>query len=260
MNATTIDNQIKTILSKAQSELQVESRRLEREIQAYAEFKKQLESIPVTESPPVSTAGSIQLDQGSSIDQCTAIRESFEATVMAVPHYSEDYDESFLEHFAAEFTPEVAALVANSNEVTPQLYSMLHSQVISAIEDRNHFLSSINSEQDAVTESGSRLLKRAQQLNTLSTTEIDQLDFAGLEAQWTYLAQQHQLCDTIAADRQQHIMATKRTVGATNTTSDLYVYLYQDLDVTYPILSKIAEIGETIHRQQKQIESAIVDL
>lgn len=260
MNATTIDKRIKTTLSKAQAELQTEARRLEREIQAYSEFEKQLESITVPKSSPVSTVGSIQLDRSSSIDQCTEIRESFEATVMAVPHYSEDYDESFIEHFAAEFTPEAAALVTNSNEIPPQLHSLLQSQVTSAIEDRNHLLSSIDSEQDAVAESKTRLQKRCQQLTTLTKTEIDQLDFAGLEAQWTYLAQQQQLCDTIAADRQQHIIATKRTVGATNTTSDLYAYLYQDLDVTYPILSKIAEIGETIHRQQTQIESAIVDL
>jgi len=260
MNKTLTTKSIELTLSNVEAELQLECQRVRDEIQAYKKFAKQLDSIPVIETPQVATSQPARFDSDLPVDRNRGIKELFESTVMAVPHFTEDYNESFLEHLATEFTPEVAISVKQSNHpngISPQLQSVLYSQAKTAIETRKQLLSTIDSEEENITDSATKLIDRSKKIDKIHQAEISGLDFGGLEAYWKNLEQQKELVDNIAIERQKHIFTSRRSAGPTNTTSDLYEYLYQDLEEIYPILARIGEVGETIQREQKEIELRI---
>ncbi|EMA54285.1 DUF7260 family protein, partial [Halococcus salifodinae] len=64
------------------------------------------------------------------------VRDAYRDTVMGVPHYDEEYDDSLPESLTGEFSPEVAAAVLTSEQLTPHLRDRLIDATHRARESR----------------------------------------------------------------------------------------------------------------------------
>jgi hypothetical protein len=177
---------------------------------------------------------------------------------MAVPHFSDDYDETFYENLTAEFGPEFAAMIDQADHIDDRCKSTIEALCSNAIQERENFAETIQAEQDDIETCSSKLLDIAVEIDSLSTTEFAAADFGSLEAYWTRLQTLEISCDTIADDRQETIKMHDRAVGSVNTEASLNHYLYQELPEVYPILSSIGILGIRLTTIQSEIETLMM--
>lgn len=179
---------------------------------------------------------------------------------MSIPHYEEDYDELFSEHIAAEFTPEIALLLNETDWLTEQHTSVLDSYIRTAITKRKDLAQALELEYGSIDHLGNQVHELSQEVLELSHREFITMDFGALEAHWRRLEKIKSTCDGIATDRQQLINSPTRAVGCSNSDICLNRYLYQDLAYDYPILATIGTLGECIYHLQTHIEHLIASV
>ena len=84
---------------------------------AFDAFADRVATITVdSPRPPALMAGSV--DTSGTSSATAALREEYEATVMAVPHYDDVYGESIEENASAEFGPDLASLLSLETPTT----------------------------------------------------------------------------------------------------------------------------------------------
>ena len=260
MTATTPLPAIGKTIESAKETVQTEQRRVTDEIEAYEQFATKLTRISTT-SPSHHTSDTFDSTvEAGVISETNSIKNIFEETVMSVPHYQEDYDESFTEHIAAEFTPEIALLLNETDWLTEQHASVLDSYIHTAITQRKELAQTLEVEYDSVDHLGTQAHERSQQVLEISHRELNCMDFGALEAHWRRLETITTKCDSIAADRQELIDSPTRAVGRSNSDISLNSYLYEDLAYDYPILATIGTLGGCIYDLQTQIERLIVSV
>lgn len=260
MTATTPLPAIGKTIRSAKEAVQTEQRRVTDEIEAYEQFATKLTRISTTAtSQPTPATFHTTVEQGVT-SETSSIKNLFEETVMSVPHYEEDYDESFIEHIAAEFTPEIALLLKDPDCLTEQHTSVLESYTHSAITERKDLAQTLEREYDSVDHLGSQVFELSQQVLEISHGKFNCMDFGSLEAHWRRLETLTTKCDRIAADRQQLIDSPTRAVGCSNSNISLNRYLYENLAYDYPILATIGTLGSCIYALQTQIEYHIASV
>jgi len=258
MSGATTEQRIERRISFAQDELSKEYCRITDEIKAFERFIDRLESIVTPFDKLSSPRGMSALRKQPTGSGTTELREAYEATVMAVPHFSEDYDESFYENLTAEFGPELAAMIRQADHIDERCRSAIESLSSTAIQERENLVETIQAEEEAIETYSSKLLDIAVEIDSLSTTEFATADFGGLEAYWTRLQTLEKRCDTIADDRQRTIKSHDRAVGTLNSKASFNRYLYQDLPEVYPILGSIGILGIRLTTTQSEIETQIM--
>ena len=84
---------------------------------AFDAFADRVATITVdSPRPPALMAGSV--DTSGTSSATAALREEYEATMMAVPHYDDVYGKSVEEHASAEFGPDLASLLSLETPTT----------------------------------------------------------------------------------------------------------------------------------------------
>lgn len=260
MTATTSLPSIRKTIESAKETVQIEQRRVTDEIEAYEQFATKLTKISTTSLSHLTSDTFDSTVEQSVTFETRSIQNLFEETVMSVPHYEEDYDESFMEHIAAEFTPEIALLLNETDWLTEQHTSILDSYIRTAITERKELAQALELEYESVDHIGSQVHERSQQVLEISHREFNTMDFGALEAHWHRLEQIKTICDSIAADRQETIDSPTRSVGCSNSEISLNSYLYEDLAYDYPILATIGTLGDCIYTLQTQIEHLIASV
>ena len=100
-------------LDRAATALRRERRRTADELEALGAFAERVREIEaktaVAEGNAVTAIG---LEAGRT-DGLDAVREAYEATVMSVPHYGQEYDDGYPESLRAEFSPDLAAALTD---------------------------------------------------------------------------------------------------------------------------------------------------
>jgi len=260
MTAITSIPSIEKTIESAKKTVQTERRRVTDEIEAYEQFATKLTTTSTT-STSQPTLGTFDTPVEAGVtSETSSIKNLFEETVMSVSHYEEDYDESFMEHIAAEFTPEIALLLNETDRLTKQHTSVLDSYIHTAITQRKDLAQTLEVEYDSVDHLGSQVHERSQQVLEISHREFNCMDFGALEAHWRRLETITTQCDQIATDRQQVIDSPTRAVGCINSDISLNHYLYEDLAYDYPILATIGTLGGSIYSLQTQIERLIASV
>mgnify|MGYP007116776427 CR=1 FL=1 len=258
MGTARTEQDIERRVSSAQDELSKESCRITDEIEAFEQFVGRLEAIPASSDQLSSPRGMSTLKEQPSGSGADKLREAYESTVMAVPHFSDDYDETFYENLTAEFGPELAAMIHQADHIDDRCKSTIETLCSNAIQERENLAETIQAEQEAIETCYSKLLDIAVEIDSLSTTEFAAADFGGLEAYWTRLQTLEISCDTIAGDRQEIIKMHDRAVGSVNTEASLTHYLYEELPEMYPILASIGILGTELTTIQSEIETRMM--
>ena len=260
MTASPSLSSIGNTIESAKETVQIEQRRVTDEIEAYEQFTTKLTTISDTSRSHTTQGAFDSTVEAGLTSETSSIKNLFEETVMSVPHYEEDYDESFIEHIAAEFTPEIALLLHETDWLTEQHTSVLDSYIRSAITERKDLVQALELEYESVDHIGSQVHELSQQLLKISRREFTTMDFGALEAHWHRLEQIKTICDSIAADRQELIDSPTRAVVCSNSDISMSRYLYQDLAYDYPILATIGILGSCIYALQTQIERLIASV
>ena len=262
----------------ARAALRVERRRVVDEREAFRAFRGRVSSIP-DESGSVGPSdaaspdafgggglggatpdpGTVRASPGSRL---VAVRDAYRATVMSVPHYAEEYDDTYERSVAEEFGPELAYALTRTDCFRGAYKRSLLSAVETAIEEREAFIDALESETESVERVGSRLEPIRTEIGAIDDelggddAEAASVGFGALDACRTRIGALREDCDRIAA-RRQRVLADHERRLALGDELDLPGYCYQDLDITYPVLAAVGTVGDRLEALRVRIERAM---
>lgn len=220
-------------LSAASCIVARERTELTAERDAFEAFRDRLTRIdPAAMTSAQSTAPGLGIRE-PTVDQMERVRAAYRETVMSVSHYDEIYGESLVEHIAAECGAELAEGLRHETSVslTAPYKNTLLTAAAQAAHRRQVFIETLD--QDA------QLIERA---HTELTDLIAELDTTTIP-KW-YRESFTDRLDSIARERQETLQ-TRRSVPRLDEHS-LCTHLYHDEPWTYPVLTAVARVRETV--------------
>jgi hypothetical protein len=259
-------------LRDALDAVRVERRRTADERQAFEAFRSRVRRIaPETTSPagaPANASGAAERATDasrfrgatrSSGPGLVAIRNAYAETVMSVPHYEDEYNDTYERSLAEEFTPELAVALTREPTLRERSRSSLLTKTTEAIRRREAFLERLESESASVSRARETLSSIAEEVESFSRREFEAERFGALDAYRARLNVLGEKCDEVAARRQRERVDGERWANGGEVASDVQTYLYRELSVTYPVLAAVAGIGERIESVRLDVERALID-
>lgn len=234
---------------------------LERERAAFRRFVRRLDRIePVRQRPTdhVSADGGsvvVRGGQDTADRSLRAVTDAYRETVMAVEHYDREYGEPLAEHVAAEFGESVARELADGTVLTPVLYRSLQAGASRALEDRADLSALLEREADCLRdcrESMAGIETTLYRIVSPSGEPTDRTD----EATADRLLELERECESVLERRQRYVRNQAIPALQGDDEIDLQEYLYDGLDVVYPVLSDLADCVETIRDARRQSRPA----
>lgn len=187
----------------------------------------------------------------------STVRDSYRSTVMAVPHYTEEYDETLEEHMAAEFSEDVASAVCHNDTLTPPVRQAVIEHAKRAKDEREALLRALDHEADAIHEANHTLGSIQRTLEGLSADNIRTKSFDELQGAWHRLNDLNDRRQAVLQSRQQALHDGIRLGRRNEDSSHFYEYLYHPLDVTYPVLSDGVVLSEEIDAARQRVLDAL---
>ena len=181
------------------------------------------------------------------------VREAYRETVMAVPHFEEDYGETLEEHLAAEFGEEVAHSVTEGSQLSPQLRSMLVELADEGRERRRNLGRALEDEITALDEYEDRLADVERRTGDAVEHPLYQRSFPELYRAWHALEDLEEECEQVLACRQSTIQTERVVPTLDRGRESFHGYLYGELPVSYPVLSAGADVIEDIRETRREV-------
>ena len=248
-----------------------ERRRVVDERDAFEEFS---DRVAAFDSTPTSTAMAfdgpvVGVQPGAGFGAPGDVRlrrvvDAYENTVMSLPHYQREYDETVTESLAAELGPDATRTLSNGEVLSPELQSALVTRSRHAASSRTELAEAIDVELDALSDAEGRLTEIDRSRRRLhehldGVPERSQTD--ALIDVYDRLEELEDACDDAAMSRQCAIRDPPMSVdfaSAEGETPTFYKYLYGPLEGTnYPVLAEFSELADRIRRDKDRIVGRI---
>ncbi|WP_049908333.1 DUF7260 family protein [Halorubrum distributum] len=192
------------------------------------------------------------------------VMAAYHDTVLSLPHYRAEYDESAAESLAAELGPDTATALASDGGLSAGTRSALVDRSRRAAEARERLVDAIDEEigelgdREATLSSIDR--RRRRLLGHLEGIRSGRETDAAIDV-WNRLAELEEECDDLAADRQRSLddpPLTPETALDGDRERPFYDYLYGSTDgPRYPILAQIAEVADGIRTDRDRVGTRI---
>lgn len=246
-----------THIRRARNVLAAERKRTAAERNAFEAFERRIASLSpqrLDGSSPTGFARSLS-GASSTTSALDRVRAAYRETVVALGHYDEEYGEPVLENLGAEFGEEIGAAVAGTGVFTAELKAALCSGARDAASRRATFLGVLDEERDALDDAARELRAVG---DSAADLDLDGTSFASLRDARAALCELSGRCEALVTERQETLRAP-RAGGRwrTDETLSLNDYLYDTLDVTYPVLADASDAAATLREQRRHIERAL---
>jgi hypothetical protein len=240
-----------TAVGAALEAVERERRRCVDELAAFESFGSAVSDLsPAAAAGPVPALGPTSGDG----DDVRTVRRAYERTVMSVPHYEDDYGESFAENVAAEFGSDVAA-VLTSGMFTPAVRDRLLVAVDNATTERGTLVDSLDREAESLRAGRRRLDGVHSDLRRRDDAPLSSRSFEDLRDLLAFLDDCRARLDAVARERQATLTEHGRRFDWTDASFESY--LYDELSVTRPLLSATAERGREVARARRRVVRAL---
>jgi hypothetical protein len=245
-------------LAAAIEEIRIERRRTADELEALQSFEDEVRSIPSEETG---------FDDGLPVAVATAtaepttglrrVQEAYESTLMSVPHYLEEYDDTYIESLASEFSPEIASALTDATGFNDRCKQSVLSAVSNAQSARESLIDVVDRERESVREAKAEIDPLLEECRELGSVQFNQEDFGTLDAYRSRLQVIATKCRNRSDQRQDAIFDQRRIQKLPTDVPDVTVYFYQNLDIDYPVMSLIAEVMVAVTECRRRIERAM---
>jgi hypothetical protein len=186
-----------------------------------------------------------------------AVRGAYESTVLALSHYDEEYDETVAESVAGELGPDVATALTGQRPFDEAAKRAILTATREAQERRDALLDVLDAERESTAAAREACLPIADELDELGSPPLSSLSFGALDARLARLSVLESRCEEVATDRQSALQGQRRSLWLPADAPDVAVYAYQDLDVSYPVLSAVTALLDRIEEARTAIERAV---
>ena len=205
----------------------------------------------------VSPGSSLVLKTKKARSELGAVERAYRETVMSVPHYEQEYDESLAVNMASEFGDDLAMAVLEGGQLTPQLQESLYVAAIEARERREQFRSLVEAERTDL-----QRVKRTFGEVDASLSDVDESalltgSFDELAALHERLERERESCERLLAHRQRQRREGHAGRIRAPGLPDLQSYLYGPLDVQYPVLADAISLLDDVQQTQLRVRSEL---
>lgn len=244
-------------LKSARSELEEDQSRTASERDAFMEFGRRVSDLPaeVTEPagiPAGGTASAIGTTQGSDTAM-DKVQQAYRETVMAVPHYEEEYGESLRENMTIEFGEDFAASVGAGSQFTPVVQQVLVAKTREATVERSRLIKAHRREDESLAKAEDTFSKLQSTLMRYHPDKLRQASYQTLIERWDELDSLENQCSDAVDARQRRLQTEPIDQGGPTNAPAFVEYLYGALDVDYPVLATGASFLEQIRTSRQTI-------
>lgn len=258
----------------AKAECRSERQRVLDEREAFEEFAvavSRLDTAPASAAVPSRDGPAATVRTGAPFGEGNAaggdirlrrVLASYRDTVMSVPHYGEEYDESVPQSLAAELGPDTTAALASDGTLSPGAQSALVRRSRQAADARSSLADAIAAEIDALSRHETDLervdRRRRRLVEHLDGVRNDRTG-AAIDI-WQRLGDLEPECDAIAAERQETLDDPPMAAEASDASDDrsFHEYLYGSVDgPRHPVLAQVAAIAGQIQTDRDRVASRI---
>ena len=243
------------MIAEARRAVRRERRRTVDEREAFVAFADAVREVP-SDDPSTGVRVGARLASPDTAGSTRAVREAYERTVMAVPHYHEEYDDTYVESLTAELGAAVAA-AATGPALTPAARSGIVDAAESARADRARFVEALDAEDRALRDADERLGEVLAEAAELDTEPLESLRFGSLDGIRARLQTLEAKVETVGEERQAGLRQQAADLSLPATAPDLPTYVYQDCEATYPVLSVVARASDVLGRVRRDVEHAM---
>lgn len=244
------------VLAAATDRCREEYDRTRAELTAFARFADRVSALTPSTSVQVTSGPADNLfipDDGGGVE---AVASAYRETVMAVPHYEEDYGDSLYESVRAEFGVDTAEALRSNRSLSPTLKASLLGGCQRALRDRRGYLAAVAGELDAIDEADDRLREledeRHRARETVRSAGVGPT--GALADAWDDLEAIEAACDALIDDRRGSFDAADRTPPS----PAFYEYLYAPLEgATYPIIAEAVALIDRVRAVQDEAVSRL---
>lgn len=244
-------------LKSARTDLTEEQSRTAAEREAFLEFANRVADLSAESRPKMSrasTGGAVAMaTTGPSANALAEVNAAYRETVMAVPHYEEEYAEPLAEHMATEFGPEVATSVSTARDLSTMLQRTLVSKARASAKERERLMQTLSREEDSIIEAEETFDEIHSGLTAFHPRKLEDCAFSTLQNRWEEL-ENYERRSTDALSARQETIRTHPFGGLeSNDGLPFFEYLYHSVDVNYPVLATGTEILEQIQTSKSTI-------
>ena len=250
---------INRYITEAAEELEKEREFTEVERDAFKDFIDEVQSLNI-QSPDASGGQSnsmVVLTNHSDVDTLETVQNCYRETAMSVPRYDEVYNESFAEHFAAEFGDEIAVTVLDGGPLTPTIQSLLITQASQAVAEREQFLEDVEMEFQSINNAKIQLTDIKNRLSEINLNRIYHYSFDDLIEHHYEVKRAAQKCQDILQERQNDIFIYKKKSHDDIKIDIFQEYLYGELPTQYPVISSTLNQLKAVRYYGKSIRTSI---
>lgn len=215
---------------------------------------------------PMATVRTVSAGNGGNgIDDVRLRRvlAAYRDTVMSLPHYREEYDETIPESLAAELGPDTATALAANGTLSAGAQSALVRRSRQAADARSSLADAIGAEIDAL--SGYETdLNRVDRRRRRLLEHLDGMNGDGTDAAidvWRRLEELEDEVDEVAVERQHTLNDPPMTVDAPGDGADnqsFHEYLYGSTEgPNRPVLAQIGELVDRIRTDRDRVAKRV---
>lgn len=262
-----------TYVQNASRTCQREQRRVLDERDAFVEFADRVESLePVSaESSAAFASGSSPglnrtIGFGNTADvTLRRVLSIYRDTVMSVPHYEADYDETVAESISTELGSDTAISLATNGTLSQPAQHALVEHSREAAEARDSLADAIETEIDALSDIDTELTaidrRRRQLVEHLTEVNINKIG-AAIDI-WKQLDDLEAETQTVATERQQSLQEPPMRMDPAISDGDemtFYDYLYGNTEgPRHPVLTQITDLISSIRKDRDHAASWIIE-
>lgn len=239
-----------------------ERTRTRAEYDAFDRFIAEVQSVtpqPIASAAePAGSAPIIQRQIEPEGAAATEVEAAYRETVMAVPHFEEDYGETIAQHMQAELSEEIAHATLDGNGFGPHVKRGLLEAAADARERRADFLDLLDEECSSLERHAERLSGIEQDVERATAPLCADQSFDDLRSQRETLQDCRAAIQSLLDERQTDRTKGKNAVLRLNRDLDLQEYLYAPLEVTYPVFAEAARLLSQIDVAIRHVEDELI--
>lgn len=255
---TVIDPQYRQeLFDAARHQLRTERRRLVDEREAFRAFEQHIRTLD-GQCTPTQTNPATHLAVTGDPRGLRAVQSAYESTVMAVPHYEEEYDESFTEHVTGEFGPQIGTLLTQGSVLDTRAKQTVLGAASQAQEKREALITALEAEEESLVPASRELCSVVDELPEYEQAVFSDSQFGTLDAYRSRLTVLEQTCETVVDERQAALVEQRGQLSLPIEGPDIPTYLYQHMETTYPVVSTAAALLERIDTLKTEVERALI--
>ncbi|MBV0903716.1 DUF7260 family protein [Haloarcula salina] len=230
---------------------------VEAELTAFRRFRSRVSSV----EPASPGSGGVDATGGGASSMLAtatkpdaglrAVRSAYRETVMDVPHFEAEYDDTLEANVAVEFGADLAAQIVDGTRLTPQVYEAVLAASERAQDERETMLPVLERERDSLATVRERLDDCERRAVVLGENARRTVDSTRLSAIDERLADAEAECEAVAARRQRRLHDRSAAALSGIDETSLTQYLYADEAVTCPALADVVACLETVRRQRR---------